>query len=519
MDHNFTEGARRALNAAEALARQTGAGAMEPAHLLWTLWDEGARAAEILSEHGITADVLASTCTFEPLSDQMPADESSESDQPVRHSKISREVIEAARRVAVGSGGRHAEIGSEHLLLGLVATESSVAPTLKRHGLGEGALTERIAAATGFSSAPIDADFTLTPVSQTETDRADTLRILDAAGNRAREGLRVVEDFVRFSRADAYLTGLLKELRHDLAQVLRRLDRRGLLAARETNRDVGTSVVTSAETIRAAPQAVLLANLKRSQEALRTLEEFGKVLDPALGADLESIRYRLYTIEKAILSVEENRQRLDSRNLYLLVTEELCDHGPGPAIRESLAAGAGIVQLREKTMTDRRLIDFGRTVRRWTAEAGALFIMNDRPDLAVLTDADGVHVGQDELPVHEARRIVGPRRLVGVSTHTIEQARQAVIDGADYIGVGPVFASKTKDFTQFAGVDFVREVAAEIKLPWFAIGGINAANIDEVIAAGATRVAVSGAICRAERPGDVAAELQQRLAAGQREGQ
>ena len=133
--------------------------------------------------------------------------------------------------------------------------------------------------------------------------------------------------------------------------------------------------------------------------------------------------------------------------------------------------------------------------------------MNDRPDLAVLAEADGVHIGQDELSVREARRIVGPHRLVGVSTHTIEQARQAVLDGADYLGVGPCFATSTKSFNQLAGLDFVRQVAAEITLPWFAIGGISPANITAVRAAGASRVAVSSAICSSPTPGRATIEL------------
>src|SRR4029077_19302983 len=147
-------------------------------------------------------------------------------------------------------------------------------------------------------------------------------------------------------------------------------------------------------------------------------------------------------------------------------------------------------------------VTYGKLVRGWTNRTGALFIMNDRPDLAVLTNADGVHVGQEELSVREARRIVGPSRLVGVSTHTIEQARQAVLDGADYIGVGPVFSSTTKSFVQLAGLEYVSQVAAEITLPAYAIGGIGGENIDEVLAAGASRVAVSGAICGAEDPAE-----------------
>jgi thiamine-phosphate pyrophosphorylase len=123
--------------------------------------------------------------------------------------------------------------------------------------------------------------------------------------------------------------------------------------------------------------------------------------------------------------------------------------------------------------------------------------MNDRPDLAKLSNADGVHVGQEELAVKECRAILGVGPLVGVSTHSIEQARQAVLDGANYIGVGPTFPSATKNFEQFAGLEFLRQVAGEIRLPTFAIGGITAENLHEVLSAGISRIAVSQALLNA----------------------
>jgi thiamine-phosphate pyrophosphorylase len=133
--------------------------------------------------------------------------------------------------------------------------------------------------------------------------------------------------------------------------------------------------------------------------------------------------------------------------------------------------------------------------------------MNDRPDLAVLAGADGVHLGQDDLSVKDARSIVGPDRLVGVSTHCIEQARQAVLDGASYIGVGPTFASKTKAFTEFPGVALLRTVAAEIRLPAFAIGGIAESNVHEVLSAGFRRIAVGSAVADAPDPAAAARRL------------
>src|SRR5690606_20385257 len=144
-------------------------------------------------------------------------------------------------------------------------------------------------------------------------------------------------------------------------------------------------------------------------------------------------------------------------------------------------------------------------------QAGVLFILNDRPDLARLVGADGVHLGQDDLPVKEARRILGPDALVGVSTHDLDQLRQAILDGASYVGVGPSFPSGTKDFAELAGLDYVRAAHAETSLPMFAIGGIHEGNIAEVVTAGARRVAVSAAISQADDPRVVAACLRAAL--------
>jgi thiamine-phosphate pyrophosphorylase len=396
-------------------------------------------------------------------------------------------------------------------LCGLATIPSSVEELLAAHGLGPAAAAERSLEQAGESTAPIAAGIDLAFPDESAADAVDTYRVLDAAANRAREGLRVVEDYVRFALDDRHLTSLLKNWRHRLAEILSLLDSHGLVSSRDTSRDVGTTVSTRREGSRASLVDVVTANFKRTQEAARTLEEYGKVLSTELARRLEALRYELYTIEKAVFLTHASRERLAGRNLYVLVSSELCPHGSGPVIAAALAGGAEMIQVREKKMSDRELLTYGRLVREWTARAGALYIMNDRPDLALLTDADGVHVGQDELSVREARLIVGPSRLVGVSTHTLEQARQAVLEGADYIGVGPVFTSSTKSFPHLAGLDFVCQVAAEITLPAFAIGGISLETVDQVLAAGARRVAVSGAICGAEAPADVARRLNERI--------
>ena len=342
----------------------------------------------------------------------------------------------------------------------------------------------------------------------------DVWRILDASANRAGEGLRVVEEFTRFSLNDPHLSRVLKEFRHELAAALTAIPESNRLAARDTVGDVGTSIGTSSEYQRGTLLDVVRASFKRTQEALRTLEEYGKLA--GFGAavistfpqQIEQLRYRLYTLEKAVLRTDSAVDRLRGVNLYLLVTSESCVAGLESTIRSALSAGIRIVQLREKKLADRELVGLARQMRIWTAEASALFIMNDRPDLAVLANADGVHVGQDELSVRDARQIVGPNRLIGVSTHSIEQARQAVIDGADYLGVGPTFPSGTKTFKEFAGLEFVRQVAAEIALPWYAIGGLDQSNVAQVKAAGATRIAVSAAVGQADDPRQATVDLQ-----------
>ncbi len=348
------------------------------------------------------------------------------------------------------------------------------------------------------------------------TPSTETYRILDAAANRASEGLRVVEDYARFGLNDAHLSRLLKECRHELAATLSSLSVKQRLAARDTLGDVGTSISTPSEYQRGSTSDVACASFKRVQEALRTLEEFSKLLGDdscSTGATrsparrFEQLRYRLYTAEKAVLRTRFSRDRLLDQRLYLLVTASACRSGCELVVRAALSAGVKLIQMREKSLPDRELVTHARRLRAWMSDADALFIVNDRPDIAVLAEADGVHLGQGELSVSDSRRIVGPDRLIGVSTHNIEQARQAVLDGADYLGVGPTFPSGTKSFESFAGLDFIRQLAAEITLPWFAIGGIEANNIGMVMDAGASRIAVSGAILTATDPHAAASEL------------
>jgi thiamine-phosphate pyrophosphorylase len=402
---------------------------------------------------------------------------------------------------------RPLELATEHLLLGIVATPSEASQWLAQCGLRADALEAEVHRLSGHhvgplpidEQAPIDPE-DLSPTAVVPHDQVAMLRVLDAAANRAGEGLRVIEDYLRFVLDDGHLTGICKAIRHDLTAVLAVFPATLRHHARDTQADVGTQLTVSGEQARGDSASVAQASFKRVEQSLRSLEEFAKPQSVEVAEQIEQLRYRVYTLERATDLTRDALERLAETRLYVLV-----DGGPDlrsfERLIESLVeAGVGAIQLRDKNLADRELLARARRIAELTRNSSTLFIMNDRPDLAALAGADGVHVGQDELSVKDARRIVGPHSLIGVSTHSIEQARAAVLDGANYIGVGPTFPSATKEFAEFTGPQLLRQVAAEIRLPAFAIGGITIENLPQVLSAGFSRVAVSGAITAAADP-------------------
>ncbi len=553
---SLTEGSRRAVEVARRQAAAWGHPEVLPAHLLWALLEEESHAFELLELAGVAQlhieqreiwnghAPIKTTSKSEPTevatkesTDEEPTDDPlaaltrdvaaifnhanvgefpGDGETPAEN-ELLHEVHQHARQTA-RTEGRDVETSSLHLLAALVATDKDISAFLFEFGVSAESFKPGPNQPESLAE-PMPVSFEINLQAETSGERATVLRILDASANRTREGLRVVEDYVRFSLDDAHLSGLLKSARHQLRSALQDIDTEALIESRNTRADVGTEITTSAEMIRADSLSVVKASLKRVQEATRTLEEYSKVLatstpaadQPCVSQKLEQLRYKLYTIEKAVLTTIGSRRRFENKNVYLLLSSDQCGGDVEHVLTEAIAGGVRIVQIREKSMPDQELLQYARRVRSITRDAGVMLIVNDRPDLAVLCEADGVHVGQDELRVHDVRRIVGPNCLIGVSTHSIDQARNAVLDGANYLGVGPVFKSGTKQFNEFAGLDFVREVAAEIQLPWFPIGGIDVSNLDDVTEAGASRVAVSGAVCRSQNPRHVAEQLVTRL--------
>ncbi|RCS49511.1 thiamine phosphate synthase [Bremerella cremea] len=337
-------------------------------------------------------------------------------------------------------------------------------------------------------------------------------RTLDAAANRASEGLRVLEDFVRYGQNDKFLTSELKSLRHQLDSTLQQFDRRASIHARDTFGDVGTTVQGKLEQARGNWADLLTANFKRLQQALRSLEEHAKLIDGEAAAALEQARYRTYSLEKMVMTTITASTMFAAGAVYVLIDGCESEAKLKALAAKLIEAETDVIQLRDKTLDDRTLVARAQLLRQQTAGTSTKLIINDRPDIARIVSADGVHVGQEELTVAQARMVLGPSKLVGVSTHNIDQARQAVRDGADYIGIGPTFPSGTKSFDHFPGLDFLREVADEITLPAFAIGGIELTNVSQVAAAGIHRVAVSGCVNQASDPQQVVVTLKKQLA-------
>lgn len=195
--------------------------------------------------------------------------------------------------------------------------------------------------------------------------------------------------------------------------------------------------------------------------------------------------------------------------LYVVLDGPSCRRDPVETARLAIQGGCDVVQLRHKQALAKELLAIGRPLRQLARRHRVAFIVNDRVDVALALDADGVHLGQDDLPIRVARQMMGREKLVGLSTHSLSQAVVAERAGADYLGVGPVFATPTKPEYQAVGLKLVRQVSRRVRIPFVAIGGIDETNVQEVVAAGARAVAVVRAVVAAQRPDHAARALRE----------
>ena len=317
-------------------------------------------------------------------------------------------------------------------------------------------------------------------------------RIIDANLNRTVEALRVLEEIARFKLNDFVLSTKLKNIRHDICMFFD-AEYNNLLNSRDTINDIGTKMenITKASRDNITIQSIFRSNIKRLEQALRVLSEYSNLSD--------DYRYMVYTIEKEMnekLNMDLKKYLLKDKKLYLVTNSDNFNSDDEflDTVALAVKSGVDIVQLREKTKPAAKIIKYGKIIRQLTSEYGALFIVNDRVDLAQILNADGVHLGQDDIDIHDAREILGQEKIIGISTHRPQDAHDAIKNGADYIGVGPVFKTPTKPNREPAGLDYLKWAAENVNIPFYAIGSIDENSINDVIANGASRVAVVRAI-------------------------
>ncbi len=321
-------------------------------------------------------------------------------------------------------------------------------------------------------------------------------QLIDVNLDRAREGLRVMEDWCRFGLKRSDFSIQIKDWRQKLGVHHHNIYRK----ARLTSNDPAMGVSHPLQKVRSTPEAVFLANSSRVQEALRVLEEFTRITDPKLCELAAKIRYETYEIEIKVLDATEGinkRKILQDCSLYLITTNT---SNLEEKVLEALKAGVKIIQYREKFLHDFEKISQAKSLASLCKKYNSLFIVNDRIDIALAVDADGVHLGQDDIPTEIARALIGSEKIIGRSTHSLEDIKNAEEEGCDYIGIGPIFTSKTKQQLDPIGIDYLQNGLDETLLPAFAIGGINSSNIKKLNEINNLRIAVSDAIINSSDP-------------------
>ena len=323
-----------------------------------------------------------------------------------------------------------------------------------------------------------------------------SLRVIDANLNRAREGLRTAEEFARLMLNDATAAQALKDVRKHV-QTCAEAFGPELLSARDVEGDTGIRPEAN-DVTRRSEREVATAALKRAQEALRVIEEFAQLHSPQAASAAAKARYAAYMAEQQLFVTTPRRAALQSPVMVVFSGMYRRDDWRD-VLASLLEAGARLFQLREKDIPARNFVAHAVAFKAVTRRFEPTIIINDRADVAGAIGADGVHLGQDDLDIVHARKILGPNALIGVSTHDPDEAKEAEQSGADYVGLGAMFHTDTKKVQSTAGPSAVSKVHVEI--PVFCIGGITESNVAELVGHGARHIAVSSALLNASDPG------------------
>ena len=337
------------------------------------------------------------------------------------------------------------------------------------------------------------------------------LRIIDANLNRAGEGLHLLEDLARLILDDANLTQQLKTIRHEILRGNWSFNQQ-LIQSRNSEGDVGIDIEAPGEEKQRELPIMVVANARRVQESLRILEELAKIpgTTPKLDSEkFKQARFDLYTIEQTLLSKLLRRDKI--RNLTglcaIIDSQALSGRSHIEVASQLIRAGAKAIQLRHKLGSKDELLSIAQQLKKLCSEHSVLFIINDYLDIALATGADGLHLGQEDLPISVARRLLPIDIILGCSVTTVDQASAAESDGADYIAVGSIYPTSSKERAKVVGLERLCQIRQAVSLPLVAIGGINKDNVAEVSVAGADLVAVISAILQAEDVEEAARQI------------
>ena len=331
-------------------------------------------------------------------------------------------------------------------------------------------------------------------ISQPEDSRIT--QIIDANLDRAREGLRVLEDWARFGLGNEDFVIRIKNFR----QILGRNHLEIYKISRNYVEDKCKGLSHDEQIKRKSPSKIVSSNSARVQEALRVIEEFSRNHNNKLSKIASEIRYEIYTLEIELLSWNTRKRAeliISENNLY-----SITDHRENllEIIEKILLGGVKIIQHRYKEGNDKHHLKEAIEMKNLCKKYNSLFIVNDRVDIALASKADGVHLGQDDMDIKTARRLLGISKIIGVSANNSIDINKAIKDGCDYIGIGPVFQTFTKKNKEPLGVEKIKALIKDINIPCFAIGGINKLNISSLKNHGISKVAIVSGLLDSKNP-------------------
>lgn len=341
-------------------------------------------------------------------------------------------------------------------------------------------------------------------------------RIIDANFNRAREAARVVEEYCRFWLNCERLSARAKSVRHQLCSTALSIDKGALICSRDSETDFGRTMTVTGQMERKSLTDGFTAAAKRLTEALRALSEMCSIAEPALSEQFEQLRFEAYTLEKDIILFSNAKEKFSTVRLYIVltVTNNNSDQQINDLIKSCIAGQADCIQLRSKGLCDSRVFKLAKDLADACRQNNILSIINDRVDIAAIAGADGVHLGQDDLDLRQARSMQLRPLIFGKSTHCLDELKSAIDEGADYVSLGPVFASPTKPGVKAVGLDYIEQalsILGNFQIGHAAIGGITVDNASQLLVMGIKTIAVSSAIMNSSQPESACLNLKNML--------